>query len=73
MPQTDALILVLGAGPAGRREEQLGQRSRADEGAEGGISEARPLLGPENRQAGQEEEELLGTPDQWPEPVDGNG
>ncbi|XP_040588599.1 fer-1-like protein 4 [Mesocricetus auratus] len=67
------ISLEISIGPAGRREEQLGQRSRADEGAEGGISEARPLLGPENRQAGQEEEELLGTPDQWPEPVDGNG
>ncbi|ERE71692.1 fer-1-like protein 4 [Cricetulus griseus] len=69
------ISLEISIGHTGRREEQLGQRSRADEGAEGSTleSESRPLLGSEDRGAGQEEEELLGTPDQWPEPVDGNG
>ncbi|XP_051044235.1 fer-1-like protein 4 [Phodopus roborovskii] len=67
------ISLEISIGHAGRREEQLGQRSRSDETARGSTLEAQPLLGPEDRGAGQEEEELLGTPAQCPEPVDGNG
>ncbi|XP_059115692.1 fer-1-like protein 4 [Peromyscus eremicus] len=67
------ISLEISIGHAGRREEQLGQGSRADEGAEGSTLEAQPLLGSEDRGSGKEEEELLGTPSQWPEPVDGNG
>ncbi|KAL1786542.1 fer-1 4 [Sigmodon hispidus] len=67
------ISLEISIGHAGRREEKLGQGSRADEGAEGNTLEAQPLLGSEDRGSGQEEEELLGTSSQWPEPVDGNG
>ncbi|KAL6046825.1 hypothetical protein STEG23_005098 [Scotinomys teguina] len=67
------ISLEISIGHAGRREEQLSQGSRVDKGAEGSILEAEPLLGSEDRGSGQEEEELLGTPSQWPEPVDGNG
>ncbi|XP_021496224.1 fer-1-like protein 4 isoform X1 [Meriones unguiculatus] len=67
------ISLEISIGPAGRREEQLGGGSRADGGPEGNTLEAQPLLASEDRGSGQEEEELLGTPAQWPEPVDGSG
>ncbi|XP_008838974.1 fer-1-like protein 4 [Nannospalax galili] len=60
-------------GCAGRREEQLGRGSRAVEGTEGNMLEAQPLLDSEDRGSGLEEEEDLGTPAQWPEPMDGSG
>ncbi|XP_075818961.1 fer-1-like protein 4 [Microtus pennsylvanicus] len=66
------ISLEISIGHAGRREEQLGQRSRTVETQDSTL-EAQPLLGSEDRGSGQEEEELLGTPAQWPEPVDGNG
>ncbi|XP_057637172.1 fer-1-like protein 4 [Chionomys nivalis] len=66
------ISLEISIGHAGRREEQLGQRSRTDETQDSTL-EAQPLLGSEDRGSGQEKEELLGTPAQWPEPVDGNG
>ncbi|XP_055458302.1 fer-1-like protein 4 [Psammomys obesus] len=67
------ISLEISIGRAGRREEQLGGGSRADGGPEGSTLEAQPLLASEDRGSGQEEEELLGTPAQWPEPVDGSG
>ncbi|EDL85878.1 fer-1-like 4 (C. elegans) (predicted), isoform CRA_a [Rattus norvegicus] len=67
------ISLEISIGHAGRREEQLGPGSRADGGSEGSTLEAQPLLESEDRGAGQEEQELLGTPAQWPEPVEGNG
>ncbi|KAM7327020.1 hypothetical protein ACRRTK_013387 [Alexandromys fortis] len=70
--QPISLEISIGSGHAGRREEQLGQRTRTVE-TQDSILEAQPLLGSEDRGSGQEEEELLGTPAQWPEPVDGNG
>ncbi|XP_041526645.1 fer-1-like protein 4 [Microtus oregoni] len=66
------ISLEISIGHAGRREEQLGQRSRTVETKDSTL-EAQPLLGSEDRGSGQEEEELLGTPAQWPEPVDANG
>lgn len=60
-------------GHAGRQEERLGRGPRAVEGFEGNALEVQPLLETEDRGSEQEEEELLGTPAQWPEPVDGNG
>lgn len=45
----------------------------ADEGSESSTLEVQPLLESEDRESGQEEQGLLGTPAQWPEPVDGNG
>ncbi|EDL06165.1 mCG125376, isoform CRA_a, partial [Mus musculus] len=67
------ISLEISIGHAGRQEEQSGQGSRADEGSESSTLEVQPLLESEDRGAGQEEQELLGTPAQWPEPVDGNG
>ncbi|XP_005363210.1 fer-1-like protein 4 [Microtus ochrogaster] len=64
------ISLEISIGHAGRREEQLGQRTVETQDS---TLEAQPLLGSEDRGSGQEEEELLGTPAQWPEPVDGNG
>ncbi|KAH0515665.1 Fer-1-like protein 4 [Microtus ochrogaster] len=64
------ISLEISIGHAGRREEQLGQRTVETQNS---TLEAQPLLGSEDRGSGQEEEELLGTPAQWPEPVDGNG
>ncbi|XP_077807767.1 fer-1-like protein 4 isoform X5 [Macaca mulatta] len=58
-------------GRAGRLEEQLGGGSRAGEGTEGASAEAQPLLGA--RPEEEKEEEELGTPAQWPEPMDGSG
>uniref|UniRef100_A0A2K5Z068 C2 domain-containing protein n=1 Tax=Mandrillus leucophaeus TaxID=9568 RepID=A0A2K5Z068_MANLE len=58
-------------GRAGRLEEQLGRGSRAGEGTEGASAEAQPLLGA--RPEEEKEEEELGTPAQWPEPMDGSG
>ncbi|XP_033042129.1 fer-1-like protein 4 isoform X2 [Trachypithecus francoisi] len=58
-------------GRAGRLEEQLGRGSRAGEGTEGAYAEAQPLLGA--RPEEDKEEEELGTPAQWPEPMDGSG
>uniref|UniRef100_A0A2K6C476 C2 domain-containing protein n=1 Tax=Macaca nemestrina TaxID=9545 RepID=A0A2K6C476_MACNE len=58
-------------GRAGCLEEQLGRGSRAGEGTEGASAEAQPLLGA--RPEEEKEEEELGTPAQWPEPMDGSG
>ncbi|GAB1285851.1 Fer-1-like protein 4 [Apodemus speciosus] len=67
------ISLEISIGHAGRREEQPGRGPRADEGSEGSAPEARPLLESEDRGLGQEEQELTGTPAQWPEPMEGNG
>ncbi|XP_048205354.1 fer-1-like protein 4 [Perognathus longimembris pacificus] len=59
-------------GCAGRREEQLSRGSGDREKAEG-TEEAQPLLESDNTGAELEVEEVLGTPVERPEPVDGSG
>ncbi|KAI5940537.1 Fer-1-like protein 4 [Manis javanica] len=54
------------AGHTGRQEEQLDRGPRVREEAEGAMAEAQPLLESESQ-------EQLGTPAQWPEPMDGSG
>ncbi|KAI5216026.1 Fer-1-Like Protein 4 [Manis pentadactyla] len=54
------------AGHTGRQEEQLDRGPRAREEAEGAVAEAQPLLESESQ-------EQLGTPAQWPEPMDSSG
>ncbi|XP_023570691.1 fer-1-like protein 4 isoform X2 [Octodon degus] len=60
-------------GHAGRREEQPHRGARAEEETTGTVVEAQPLLESEDGGVRLEEEEVLGTPAQRPEPVDGSG